>query len=440
MDNQIVLIIGEVFVDTHLDKCDPTPLVRLGGIFHAARAFSALGIDYALAYYAPEYLDASINQWSFNLKTKYCEKIGNIIGAPNVMLINESSEAGDQGYVNLLRGQYESITAHSIKEVLERVRPTDVLLFPGGYDVVSVIKALEEYPARLHIDIQYDSYGVLDNSTCEIDTLFLSTSSNIFLNECRGEFKGFIEYYKKYSVKRLVLKENRGGSTAYLPETGEYAGADSYSVPTMHSVGVGDVYDATLISNAIDECDTQKKMRFASFCAAKYAETLDYNVFKRNVKVSADHYESMAELRGIRLPWDKRKSISIYLAAPDFPDVCTDYLDQLYDSLCYHNFSPRRPIKENGLVTEGMTRAQELELYLKDRALMDECDLLIAVLLNNDPGTLVELGMFKQEGKPTVIFDPYHFCTNMFVRFTPDYLCRSLAETIEATYLCLGGR
>ena len=55
MRNQVVLIIGEVFVDTHLDlHYEQEPLVRMGGIFHAARAFSALNIQYVLAYYAPE--------------------------------------------------------------------------------------------------------------------------------------------------------------------------------------------------------------------------------------------------------------------------------------------------------------------------------------------------------------------------------------------------
>ena len=267
----------------------------------------------------------------------------------------------------------------------------------------------------------------------------MSTSSSFFLEESHGEFKGYIEYFKNQQIKHLILKENRGGSTAYLPATDECIEVDSHYVPTMHSVGVGDVYDAAFITNIIGE-DVFKKMKYASLCAARYAETLDYNVFARNIKILSGSFESMLELRGIRLPWDKRKAVNIYLAAPDFPDVCTDYLDLLYDSLCYHNFSPRRPIKENGLVTQSMTKAEAFELYQKDIALMDECNLLIAVLLTNDPGTLVELGMFKQEGKPTLIFDPYHYCTNMFVRFTPEYVCYSLTETIEATYLCLGGK
>jgi hypothetical protein len=52
MHRQKILIIGEVFIDTHLDIIDENgPLVRLGGIFHSARAFSAMNIDYVLVYF-----------------------------------------------------------------------------------------------------------------------------------------------------------------------------------------------------------------------------------------------------------------------------------------------------------------------------------------------------------------------------------------------------
>ena len=66
---------------------------------------------------------------------------------------------------------------------------------------------------------------------------------------------------------------------------------------------------------------------------------------------------------------------------------------------------------------------------------MNESDLLIAILLYNDPGTLVELGMFKQTGKPTILFDPFNCCENMFVLHTPDYLCKNIADVIDAVYL-----
>lgn len=439
MRDQVVLIIGEVFVDTHLDIIDKgTPIVRLGGIFHAARAFSALGISYALAYYAPDYLDNDINYWSLFLKTKGCHKLGYINHAPNVMLIKESTEAGNQGYFNILKNQAEYTDLNSLDEIIKAVNPTDVLLFPGRYNTIKTMKVLEGFSGRLHIDIHYDSENLLSDTNRDIDSLILSTSSSLFIENCHGTFSELIEYFDNYNIKRYLIKENRGGAVCYIPEENTHIESAAYYVPTMHSVGVGDVYDSVFISQLFDD-DISKQMRFAALCAAKYAETMDFDKFKANVHLIHDNIDELKELAGIRLPWEYRKRINIYLAAPDFPDVDTKLLDDLYNSLCYHNFSPRRPIKENGLVTDALNYKDEMELYQKDTDLLNECVLLIAVLLNNDPGTLVELGMFKQAGKPTIVYDPFNYCTNMFVRHTPDYICSTISDVIGATYLCLGG-
>lgn len=438
MSDQFVLIIGEVFVDTHLDivQCG-TPVTRLGGIFHAARAFSAIGTHYALAYYAPDYLDADINRFSLELNSSGCYKIGRIDAAPNVMLIHDSPEAGDQGYINILKEQAVYRDIGSVAEIIDCVQPTDVLLFPGRYGAERVMNVLNRYCGKLHIDVHYDSEPFLRLTARTIDTLFLSTSSSLFHNECCGTLQGVIEHFAGYDVSCFLLKENRGGAVSYFPKAGEYAESPAYYAQTEHSVGVGDVYDSFYLCDLVNESN-EEKMRFAAQCASRYAETLDYEVFKENVKLINDNFDDFKELEGIRLPWLERKSINIYLAAPDFPDVDTSLLDKLYKDLIYHNFSPRRPIKENGLSRPNISRVEEWELYQKDVLLLDECSLLIAVLLCNDPGTFVELGMFKQAGKPTILFDPYNICSNMFAKNTPDYICNSLSEVINTVFLCLG--
>ena len=135
MPEQTVLVIGEVFIDTHLDIIDENgPLVRLGGIFHSARAFAALGLNYTLAYYAPAYLDDDINEWALRLNTRGCYKLGNINRAPNIMLVNESKEAGNQEYYNIIKDQAEYVELENIKDIINIVNPTDILLFPGRYN------------------------------------------------------------------------------------------------------------------------------------------------------------------------------------------------------------------------------------------------------------------------------------------------------------------
>jgi len=438
MHDQTILIIGEVFIDTHLDIIDQNgPLVRLGGIFHSARACASLGINYALAYYSPDYLDNDINEWSFFLETKGCHKLGTINRSPNVMLVNESREAGDQGYYNILKDQAEYMDIKEIKNILDIVNPTDVLLFPGRYNASKIMEGLKNFKGKIHIDFHYDSEGILADVDRRIESIILSTSSEFYKSVCKGSLGGLIEHFKGNDIQQFLVKENRGGSFCYLTADDKQYEAASYYVPTMHSVGVGDVYNSIFISEFFGT-NIAKRMRLAALCAAKYAETMSYEKYKENARLVYENIDELSELVGIRLPWEKRKDINIYLAAPDFPDVNTKLLDDLSESLLYHNFVPRLPIRENGLVTEELSHKDEFVMYQKDVVLLAKCNLLIAVLLYNDPGTLVELGMFKQAGKPTIIFDPFNHCKNMFVRHTPDYICNTVADVIAAVYLCMG--
>ena len=87
------------------------------------------------------------------------------------------------------------------------------------------------------------------------------------------------------------------------------------------------------------------------------------------------------------------------MAAPDFDYVDTEKLDILEDSLLYHNFKPRRPIQENGQVNKEMDMNEERAIFAKDMELLSECKIMIATLLYNDQGTLVEIGNYQDKWK-----------------------------------------
>ena len=437
MYKKTILIVGEIYIDTHLDIIDSNgPLVRLGGIFHSARGCSAIGIEYALAYYAPDYLDDDINHFSCVLKTKGCFKIGKVNNAPNVMLINESKEVGDQGYYNIIKDQAQFVETESIKSIIKKVNPSDILIYPGRYNTNTLIEELKEFDGNIHIDFHYDSEEILNNLGTSINTVILSTSSSLFKGYCHGKLENTVKLFKDHHAEYLLVKENRGGAYCYSFSDDKIYESPAYYVPTMHSVGVGDVFNSVFISCYFED-SFDRNMRLSSLCAARYAETMSYEKFENNVQLILNNIEDFITLDGVRISWEEKSTKNIYLAAPDFPYVDTSLLEKLAESLKYHNFIPRLPIRENGLVKTSMSVEEELSIYQNDVELIHTCDLLIAVLLFNDPGTLVELGMFKQSGKPTIIFDPYNICDNMFVRHTPTHMCKTIGEVIDATYQCL---
>lgn len=438
MIDQHILVIGEIFIDTHLDILHKqTPLVRLGGIFHAARAFYACDSKYSIAYYAPLYLERDVETFAFELGAQHSFKLGNIDHSPNVLLISDSTESGFQGYCNIVKDQAVYYPPENIEEIISIVQPTDVLLFPGRFDNLLILNALKNDQRRLHIDLHYDCESLLDTFSGCIDTIFTSTSSSLFQNHCHGTLAGIKMHFKDQDIIRFVVKENRGGSYMYNVAADELIEAPSYVVNTMHSVGVGDVFDSVFLVNELMH-GAQKALRYAALVAAWYAETMDVNIFRANVLYTNHHIDEEFTLMGIRLPWDIRSEKNIYIAAPDFPDVNTVKIDHLVNCLQYHNFKTRRPVQENGLATPDMSVKDEQAMYRKDIDLLYECDILIAVLLYNDPGMLVELGMFKQMMKPTILYDPYSICDNLFVKQTPDYMCKTVEEVISSVFQCLG--
>ena len=126
--------------------------------------------------------------------------------------------------------------------------------------------------------------------------------------------------------------------------------------------------------------------------------------------------------------------IVIYIAAPDFDFVDRGPIDILCNSLEYHNFKPRRPIQENGQVNKEMDMNEERAIFAKDMELLSECKIMIATLLYNDQGTLVEIGNYQANGKPIILYDPYLKLDNMFLKNSCTYYCKTKSQVIDAVF------
>ncbi len=116
--------------------------------------------------------------------------------------------------------------------------------------------------------------------------------------------------------------------------------------------------------------------------------------------------ELVRSLGGVSLPWHERAAFNIYLAAPDFSYINKQELDEAVSALEYHNFNVRRPIQENGEVARPADIHTLREVYNKDIALLEACDVVFAVPLEKDPGTLVEVGYALKSNTPVITYDP----------------------------------
>jgi queuosine biosynthesis protein QueC len=429
------LILGEVFTDVHLD-ISQSPL-RLGGIFHSARAFSAINCEYALAAIAPRYLYNNVVKYGNLLNAQQTVIVGEINGAPNVMNIQDSAENGDQGYNDLLREEAEVTVFHQrLNQIIEEYNPTDILIYPGKYCIDNIFPALENFKGHLHIDVQYgnESLKRMILNKFHFSTIILSTSSTLFKqNYC--SVTNLVGSLLGANTNSFLLKENRGGSTYYDTTKHAWHEAPAFKTETVHSVGVGDCFNAVFLSQQGQKTNGSA-LKIASYIAMIYASTLVFEEFKDFI-LNLD-FDDIENLPAKSLSWGDREKHHIYIAGPDFPDVDTRLIKEVYDNLKYHNFNPHRPVVENGIITGSETQGQQQEAYQKDIALLEKSSVLIAVILNDDPGTYVEIGYMAKSGKPVIVFDPYKQVRNLFLKKSADYIVHSMNELIDTLYDVLG--
>lgn len=430
-NNKRILIIGEVYTDNHVDQ----NIVRLGGIFHSARALSAIKENYALAAILPSYLVKDFEHYSTKLNAISAKVIGEIKYSPNIININESKEISSQGYQDILRDQAKiELNIEKLHEQILEFKPTDIVIYPGKYDLQNILKQLikQDENLKIHIDFQYSQplTNLLNIIDQKIETIILSTSSDLY-KEVGSTILSLITSKINDIANFILLKENRGGSTLINTSTQEIIEAPAYLVINKHSVGIGDCYNVVYIS-FIDRYSHADAMKLASYYSSEYAVTYDYELFEENIELTS--IKEILALKGVRLPWDIRDEKHIYIAGPDFPNKDRRYFEELECALKYHNFVPHRPIIENGLYTGQEEYHIQQQIYNNDLKLLEKADLMIAILLDNDPGTLVEIGWMNKKGKPIILFDPFNIAHNLFLKKSVTSIAKTMDEVIYQVF------
>lgn len=429
-----ICIIGDIVVDiTLMNESDDK--MRLGGILHAARCLWANNINYSIAHFSPEYMEKSINKFSNEYRILDNIKIGNVLGSPYIFYIDEAKEIGNQGYNFILRDEIDINYDDERISNLVDLNFKDILFISGNYSLVRILKYISNQ-TKIHIDIanNVSDLEYLNQLDRKCYSIFISTSSILFQKYFNDNFEEFATLFEPYTQK-LILKENRGGSRAYDFESKRTISIASQTKPITHSVGVGDVYDTTYIIQK-EKFSFEESLILSSWTAAAYASTTYPDDFKINVcRINNSDIKSLKDLGGTIVPWEKRKKINIYIAAPDFDFIDSYHIDLLCNSLLYHNFTPRRPIKENGQMEKDASTQRKSELFSKDINLINECNILIAVLLNHDPGTYIEIGIGATKGLPTFIYDPFNTAENCMLTQIPDLISSDLDEIISEVFI-----
>lgn len=399
-----LLVVGEIVVDFTLPTAKSECKLRLGGIAHAARGLWASNLGYSVAAFCPKYLVEQAEQY---FKAHGCSEfiwIGEVTGSPNVIAIGDLTEVSDQKYEDLLR---DSKKTFFLEDNLKQLRSyLNVLVFPGIYDLKQLRKHFHG-EAKFSFDVAYDidSFSELAPYSNNIHAIIISTSSSLFHQHGSESLDPLLNSIRDLGAEVFLLKENRGGSRVFFLDDNKveeiYASLDR----TINSVGVGDVYSSVFIATFSGNW-SEAAWRGAR-AATHYSQTTFPDDFKRDVQRSLKlPVNTLQSLGGTSLPWHDRKKFPIYIAGPDFSYVHKPELESAVESLTYHNFYLRRPIKEHGEIDIDSDLETLKYIYRKDLNLIRESSVLFAIPLERDPGTLVEIGLAINLNIPVITYDP----------------------------------
>jgi len=432
----IPLIVGEIFVDFTILPQGIENKLRLGGVVHAARAPWAIDAPYAVAAFVPDYLEEAARDYLERFGCRQFIKLGTIMGAPNVIIISDAAETADQGYEVLLRKEKTiDPTLQSFEYDLAAFEL--VLIMPGTYDLPATLNRLPTN-AQIILDAAYDIGAIssLEELPRKLDTIIISTSSQLFKKEFTSDFANFITKFVNLSTETIILKENRGGCRAYFSASRQTVEVPAFLGKTVNSVGVGDALDATYIS-FLRHGRAEALWRGAQV-ASCYAQTTDPDLFKEYVRRElALSMEELSHLSGVLLAWERRQEREIYLAAPDFVAAERTAIESTVSALSYHNFLVRRPVKENGELPRGVGWSALNKTFHDDVNLLEGCDLVFAIPTGKDPGTLVEIGIAIARKIPVVVYDPRGECKNTMVIGGARTYSRSLDECLNGVFEAL---
>lgn len=433
MSDDVLLLLGEVFVDFTVAGGNAPVKMRLGGIVHAARGLWACNVPYAVAAICPTYL---LQEAEAYLMAHGCVDffvIGNVDGAPNIIVIGDQKEIGHQGYEDILRDSRRVEVTIPIGKVGQY---KNIVMFPGVYSLASLAEQVH-HDARITIDVAYNVESVDELAPLfpKITDVVISTSSTLFSSLGTHDVSRLIDLFKPIA-SRLLVKENRGGSRLFYLQTAQCEEVYANLRDTVNSVGVGDVYTAVFasFSRFVPDEAVWRGMQVAT----RYAQTTYPDDFRRDVQRDLQlAIDDVRSLSGVFLPWHDRPRFEIYLAAPDFTYVDRTEIETAVAALMYHNFTVRRPVLENGEAKPGSRSEILHHFYSNDVELLKKCSIVFSIPLQRDPGTLVEMGMAMALGIPVITYDPNSENKNLMVMCGSNGYSSDLDQCLNATFECL---
>lgn len=219
-----------------------------------------------------------------------------------------------------------------------------------------------------------------------------------------------------------VLKRGHLGSILISKEGITHYPA--YKSKVMCTLGSGDVFAGALTTTFLRTKDIHYSMRIATCVAANFIESFEVESIVTRAGVEEDIL-----YRELRTSHTSDKFI--YLAGPFFNEQQILWLELVCNSLENASFKVISPSRENGIITMNTSFEERKEIFEKDINLLEKANIVVALLDNDDPGTIFEIGYAFQKNIPIFALKTSQSQLNNMILFGCTSISSSVEELIE---------
>ncbi len=190
---------------------------------------------------------------------------------------------------------------------------------------------------------------------------------------------------KTEGAEVVVIKNGAKGATVFFED--KCTVIPIFESESVWPIGSGDIFSAVFAWKwIIEKLSPHESALYASKYTADYCNS-------KNIPLSTEprEFDSIA-------PTGRKK---IYLAGPFFTIAERFLINEIHSVLEGFDVDVFSPYHDAGI---SINRDDNNELLKKDIENLEDCDVVLAILSGNDPGTIFEIGYAKALGKRVIIF------------------------------------
>ena len=227
---------------------------------------------------------------------------------------------------------------------------------------------------------------------------------------------------KLYSLGMRYIIIKRGVKGCFIVDNQKnIMKVPAYYSSAVCTLGSGDVFGGIAGITYLKTQDIWKSVEVASCFAAKFIESF---IIELAFGEKALQNELKVRKKNI---YNQDKKINIYLAGPFFSEQEISWINYVKRMLEIRGINVLSPMHENGIIKSDFTEEQQREVFKADIKLLEQSNLVVALIDYEDGGTCFEIGYAYKENIPVIGYKTSMNRLNNMLKFG----CEKVVYTIE---------